>query len=437
MNKFDYVKLACKEGIYTNKPWWMSMFSMIYEEKSDIEKEPRFSRLYRDDEGHYFFNGKEFEKIEDADPKSPLFDTSDVMDIDPDDIPNLSKSVKTTVGNFLANWVMIIYTVGNVIPYINSPRSLRSLGNEIAANLIDDPDQEDNKVPPEGKYYVYQLKKLYKVEGLLTSCSRVLTASATPKNILPPEGIEKYKEKLIKEYGDSLKDPIVYTEFENKLKEFDAEYMKDDPSYNRLVSGKFKNKARTKMFLAFGSETGPDGNPTPPVINSLGEGLPTDPKSIVSLFNSSRAGSYNRGKLTVLGGLAAKITLRSSDNIKVVDGDCGTKVYQERVLRGRYRDKYIGRNIVDKGKVVLLTSDNIDQYAGKKVKLRSAKTCKAPKSTRCEVCMGTGLSKRTRGIPLGITELSGPIISYNMAAMHGRVKRTIKTDLRDALGLYS
>ena len=72
------------------------------------------------------------------------------------------------------------------------------------------------------------------------------------KAITPPPGIEKKKEELKKEYGDRLKDPVTFVEFENRLREIDKEYLKDDPAAKAIFNKKSVT-GRTKMFLTYGT----------------------------------------------------------------------------------------------------------------------------------------------------------------------------------------
>src|SRR5690606_13555437 len=88
--------------------------------------------------------------------------------------------------------------------------------------------------------YVDEYIKFTNALSFMEELSSICAWSATPKGIVAPKGIEKYKDQLVKEYGDRLRDPVVLAEFEDKLKKYDDEYLKDDPAYGTFLSGKVK-----------------------------------------------------------------------------------------------------------------------------------------------------------------------------------------------------
>lgn len=59
------------------------------------------------------------------------------------------------------------------------------------------------------------------------------------------------------------------------------------------------------------------------VTNSLYEGWQND--KFATFNNVSRAGSFDRGSETQLGGVSAK-EIRATSNTRIVKGDCGTKM---------------------------------------------------------------------------------------------------------------
>lgn len=73
---------------------------------------------------------------------------------------------------------------------------------------------------------------------------------------------------------------------------------------------------------------------------------------------------------------------------------------RKRGVEGNYRN-FIGKFIVDNGKLVLLTEKNIVNYLNKNVEMRSPMTCRFRNGV-CEVCGGSVLANINRKILIGI-----------------------------------
>jgi hypothetical protein len=262
-----------------------------------------------------------------------------------------------------------------------------------------------------------------------------LTAwSATEKGITAPTGIAAFKKQLLIEYKDKLNDPVQLAEFESKLKQFDSEYLKDDPANGTFIAGKLKDTARKKMYLISGTEEGFKGNlDLVPVINSLEEGWPVEAKQFTAMMNGLRAGSYSRGAETVNGGVSAKTLLRAANNFRIIDSDCGSKLTIQRSFIEKDKNQLINRYIQEGAKIVLVDDNNVGSYLGKQLNVRTPLYCKLKGDNICKVCAGLKLFKFPVGISIPITEISSIILTASLKKMHGTVLSTKKLDFSKIL----
>ena len=68
--------------------------------------------------------------------------------------------------------------------------------------------------------------------------------------------------------------------------------------------------------------------------------------------------------------------------------DCGTKRYIEVELTPSNYEEYMYSYVIEGGKLIELTSDVIDKYIGKKIKIRYASMCEAKGGKFCNKCAG-------------------------------------------------
>ena len=153
------------------------------------------------------------------------------------------------------------------------------------------------------------------------------------------------------------------------------------------------------------------------VQKSLNEGMDMD--NIPALYNSIREGSFDRGHDTALGGEKVTFLQRIYQNTKIIAGDCGTQLVDYRYLDKRIATLFIGFNIMENGKPVELTHQNINDYVGKMVKLRRPILCQAPLTDFCSVCAGRALAKNPRAVAAEIAAVGSAIMGAFMSSMHG------------------
>jgi len=280
MKRLEYFKLALANKLYEHKNWLYKVFSITKQSKANYTYD-----LVRESWGYsYLDTSGELVNIDDAKPDDVLFTFDEKITIDKTWIPNLTEdSVDTTIGNIIFNYIVLVNAFYDKVPYINGNVNISKIDNFIASKLEDTPltpsgDVDVTADRRQDVIYVDEYLKYVNSFKYLGSLSQLTTIAATKRNILPPPGIKEFKKQLIKKYEGKLNDPVEVVKFEEELKKFDDDYLKDDPSYGKFMSGKVKNTARKKMFLDIGVEEGfKQENKAKPILESLEDGWSTDP----------------------------------------------------------------------------------------------------------------------------------------------------------------
>lgn len=437
MNKLEFLKKAIQFECYKSKAWMISAFA-ITQEDPDLHKSDAFAyRIVQTPTGIFFNTEKEpgdLERIEDAVIGQPLFNFKEQLTIDKSWCPNVGEdTIETTIGNLVFNLISVVFAFGTKVKYIQGKADVGKIEDLIAKRLVD--DVEDLSQEKQDVIYVREYIKFIDSLSYLEGLAQLCAWAATEKTMLPPTGIEAFKTELLKKYAGKLEDPVELSNFETELKNFDDQYLKDDPTYGAFTSGKIKNMARKKMFLSLGAEAGfTETLKVVPVLNSLEEGWPTEPQQFTAMMNTSRAGSFSRGAETVKGGVSAKVLLRAAGNMKIVDEDCGTELGLHRVMDSNNYHQLIGREVRLKNEwVVVKNIEEAEHLTGDKIIVRSPMYCKLDGDNLCSHCAGQRLAENKEGLSTALTEISSTIMTALLKAMHGKVLSTAKLDYKKAL----
>lgn len=419
MTRDQYLDYAIVKGLYRKQLWFFTLFT--------IQEEVTNAYLVIKDNKAFAIVEDQLMPIEWYKPFTPILTMSDTVTIEPKTFINLDKPTSTTVGRALANKLLYVDPFGTKLGFNNGEVSVGNMENIIAKGLSDRTIRVD-----EYKMWMRHL-------SYLSMISAITNISATERNVLPPDGIEKFKAQTAKElteqYGeDWVRDRSKVVIFENKLKDFDTEFLKGDPSLGTFVSGKVKNGARTKMYLTFGAEVAFDkkSGAGKLVYNSLLEGYPKDKENLTNMFNTSRSGSFDRGNNTQKGGSAAKEELRSTASIGILEhADCQAK-QGKLTLVGKYNANQLeGRYKLTNGKSEVITDANI--YIGQVIELRSPQYCKQSETNICGVCAGESLRKYPNGVPIIMTDVSAILLATSMSAMHFKELKNLEFNLLDTI----
>jgi hypothetical protein len=427
MLRKDYLKLAIANKLYEKKKWLISCITVNNSPKSPDQEE---LYLYNDRQFYYTLVDGVETRIEDARADSPLFPIDEYVMIDSSIYPGLKGEIKTTYGNLIFNLLCIYSPFGTKVAYRNGAINPKALEAELAELMVDNTEGEKDPT----KIYVDEYLNYGKGLKMVAFLSPFITNSGGPRMITAAKGLEAKKKELLAKYGDSLKDPVVYAHYEKELLAFGAEHLKDDPGWNKFITGKIAGNAYRKMFLTMGIELGFDDRTlAPPILRTLKDGQPLTAKEFATVVNGSRYGSYSRGSETVKGGVSAKALLRSLSPYTVVEKDCGSQLGIVVKLGKEARKYYSGRYISTTKGLVHLTKDVIEEYVGKTVILRSPMYCKLSGDNICSVCGGTNLLSYPNGLAIPATEISSVVLTTALKKMHTNQLAAVEFDLQEAL----
>lgn len=413
MTSSEYFRYALKEELYTTLTFFYSVMTIPLQDKNKYFK--TVGKKY------IVFIGQKEEEIIDKTTDVPLFSLTDSIRLFKEDIPNIKDYVDTTIGRAILNAILLGYNCKDKIPYINEYVDIDTIEGKVADGL------KSNKITIEE--YVNFVDSC----SLLQSLSRIVTISATPKTMTPPPGLVKFKKELKEEFDKNygvkwVRDAVRVVEFENRLKEFDSEYMKDDPTNGKVTSNKIKNDARSKMYLTFGTDTGFNINNEVPemVYNSLLEGYPPNIKQLTAIYNSSRAGSFARGDETKDSGTVSKKLLRATSNMVITPGDCGSKLYKTITVTKELSKTLVGRYVKVGNKIEVIEDGS--KYIGKTIEIRSPMFCKNKGRQYCAVCCGDNLSQYRKGATIIATDISAVLMKTFLKKMHTATKKIVKSN---------
>ena len=423
MTKVEYLKQCIINRSYTRVAWLIGVFGII----GNTTPKKYLDLTYNANGYNYLAENGELVRISDAFTQ-PLFNPKDQIVIDPSWTPLVTQSTETTVGRLIANVVCLYEAFGTNVPYINKSFSVSTVEAIVAPKLNSNPEDE-NYLP--SMIYIRDYIKFIDSIQYLSNLSSIIVVSATPKIISRPEGLEEFIKELVEKYKGKLGSPVELANFETELKDFDDKYLKDDPAYGIFISGKIKNIARKKLFLTIGAELDfQEKAVVEPIISSLADGWNLNPKDFRLMMNGSRYGSFSRGSETVKGGVTFKTLIRATNNLKIVDTDCGTKLTLPRTYYEHNVHKLVDRSIVVKDTTIPIeTIEQAKAFIGKEVQLRSAAYCKLEGESLCSTCVGKKISHHKDSLAILLSEISAIILTAALKKMHGTVLATAKIDL--------
>lgn len=399
MTKLDYLRHSIENKFHYDLEWLICILSIL------DKNSPNKYLEYRD-KTWYVVNGEQ--PITDIVDNEPMFKITEPIKIDRTYISNLEKPIDTTVGRLLVNLILIERPFGNKIDYINNSTSVKHIESIVGSLMRKD------------IITIEEYLEFNRCVYFLTNLSSITNVSATMKSVLPPPNIEQLKIDTHKEfdnkYGkDWVKDRSYIAKYQEVLKKADDEWLKDDPSYGKLISGKIKNNTRVKMYLTFGGEVGFDktSGKVEFVENSLLEQYPKDPTQLATMFNASRAGSYGRGHETQKGGAAAKDLLRTTSGMIIKDEDCGSNKGFNILVTAK-NSKYLNGRYLLNGKVI----ENANDYIGQVITIRSTMFCKSKGEKFCKKCAGDILASSPNGVGLKLLDVSGALLTISLKGMH-------------------
>lgn len=433
MLKRDLFNQAMKTGQYKKLGWLIGAFSIVTESEAQWRADLYPNRIVQLPSGNYAAaEGGELVLIEDAPVGVPVFDFCGPVGIEPGDIPNCAEAIESTFGNWMVNWLLLVHPFGTKIAYMQGSITPGRIETILLKSFYDNPKSplEEKEDRFYVKEYLVYVEALYYLTGLTQLC----VWAATKKILLPPPGIKEFKAGLLAENADSLNKVTTIAKIDAELVKYDLAYLKGDPGMNFLRGGKAIEVERKKKFLMVGAELGLTENAAHAALiqNSLAEGWEIDKFPVMN--DSLRAGSFNRGAQTQLGGVSVKWLLRASSNMNIVMDDCGSKLGSMLEVTPANQSRLVGFTLTDgQTDTKIATDEEAGKYLGKVVYLRSPMYCQLDHTDFCRVCVGDRLAINSDGLSIAVSECGSQILNIFLQQGHGKKLSTAHMDYKTAI----
>ena len=436
MHKRDYFIAALKAGCFRYKQWVLEAFSITRPRMDGKGRDFPYA-LHREADGRYFFDEvgndsflRENDKIylEGTFKDEPAFHFRDELVIGVGELPNVRKNITTTYGNALFNQIALVWPFGNKIDYVEGRVSVPQIEKIIEARLVDRPALASEESPND--IYVDEYKRYNEAMFSLAGFTQLCVASATPRTMTTDPQVAIRRAELLEQFKDRLHDPVIQAQIDAELIAIDKAWMKGDPGEGFYLKDKSYSVVRKKLFLLQGAEQGFDvaGDVIP---TSLNDGWNIE--NLPAMGNSLREGSYNRGALTAQGGEATKFNYRIFQNTRVVEFDCESTLGLEVVLTPANAKYYIASSVITPKGSVELTEENLAQFTGKSIRIRSPAFCRSGGASFCATCIGRKIATTPNAVATYAANIGSVFMSIMLKSMHGKSLSVAKFDLSQHL----
>jgi hypothetical protein len=433
VHKREVFSQAMKAGLFKKLAWLIGAFSMVTDDAQRWEADKYAWRIVQLTSGNYVVLPDEtLALIEDAPRGVPVFDFNDEVEVTPEDIPNCKQALTSTYGNWFTNWLVLVTPFGTKIDYMEGDITPPRIEAILLKNFWDNPKSKLEEKPD--RFYVREYEVYVRAVFFLTGLTQLCVWAATRKTLLPAPGIRELRDKLIEENKDHLNELATIAKIDSELVKHDLAYLKGDPGMNFLRGGKAIDVVRKKKFAMVGAETGLDENTVYGTLikSSLTEGWEIDKFPIMN--DTLRAGSFNRGAQTQLGGVSVKWLLRASSNMNIAGDDCGSKKGISFAVTEKNKIHLVGFTLTDGKKDTKIASvEEAGAYLGQIVAVRSPMYCRLLYTDFCKTCLGDRLSVNLDGLSIAMSEYGSQILSMFLAAMHGKKLATARMDYKTAI----
>jgi hypothetical protein len=450
MDKRTFFMRAMGAQEYRRRAWVISAFSQT-RESPDAWKADRYAwRIVQTPAAHFFVDPDrdlELTLIDDAMSGQPPFAFRETIELKAGEVPNLTGDIRTTYGNTLFNFLVLVYAFGDRVGFQPGRVNAEQLEAHVLSRMVDDPvDGAKDSSPPVKKgpaagrepgikapLYANEYVKFSNAMFQLTAFTQLCVPATTRKTMQAAPGIFELRDRLLQENRDRLDDPAVVAGIMKELVNYDKEYLKGDEGANFLITKKSWDVVRTRLFSMMGMEAGfGDLTKAGLIQTSLSEGW--DISKFPAMNDTLRAGSYKRGAETALGGELVKWLLRVSANLGVTQEDCGARLGLEMMVDEDNLYKLPGSSVVtSSGHERIDSEEAARRYLGEKIMLRSPMFCVLPKTDYCAVCAGARLSLNPTALSVAISDYGSTFMGLSLGAMHGKVLETARMDYRKSI----
>lgn len=322
--------------------------------------------------------------------KEPKYYADDIIDIGPEDYPNVKPKSHTTCGRYLFNKFIVLPLGAGVFSYMNFEITSKKFGDleDLIAEALKDRDITQAQVCE------FIDRSQYLLGGPL---SHIINPSISPAIMTLPPQAKKLKKELIAENLEKIDagDPQASSTVERAVTKvaLDSMLASGDPAIAYFESGAIDpyNNYRTMFVMkgAIADNTGQSPTGYKVVKSDYDTGLTKE--DLPKIADSVVTSSYSSGVATQDSGYAAKKYNVVFQNVVVADPgtDCGTK----RTFKTKITNRHMYMNIVEGGKLILLTPDNMGKYLGTVRNLRVPLYCTWKDPGYCAACCGDRLHR--------------------------------------------
>lgn len=314
--------------------------------------------------------------------KQPKFQPFDKFVLEKGTYYNKEK-ITTTVGLFIFNKLILGEKLLPILGYKN---------DTFDGDGIDDLDDEMSRLLLENKIETPTFADyLDKCQWLGFGIAKFMNSSLTYNLLVPPNEVEKRKKELIESKKKELESGDIHAaaDIESELIGLSKKILKDTPDiqiYDSGCRGSFGNNFKNTSLMRGAIKNLADPTQIKISTNSLVDGIP--PEEFAQYADLITQASYSRAVGTQEGGYEAKKLSSGFQNacLGEAGSDCGSKKTITITLSNDNKNFFTYRYIKEGNKLVLLDPDNINDYLGKTVEMRSPMFC--THDHYCSKCAG-------------------------------------------------
>ena len=294
------------------------------------------------------------------------------------------KDERTCVGRFLFNRLILSDPkIGNAIGYLNMDMGGSGLG--YLDSKMTDLLLVDILTVDEFSQY------MDKIQWLGFATTKFMAPSLTTDLIILPKDVKERKAELLEKHAKAIAEADVDTigAIEKELLDMakkDLANVSDMAIYDSGSRGSYSNNYKQTAVGRGIVRSISDPDKLMASMASLEEGIPKE--DIAVFADVLTGGSLSRAIGTKNGGYEAKKLSASFQGVKLGDkgSNCRTTRTVDMVLDKNSAKLLNKRYIMVKGKPVMLTPENMNDYIGKVIHLRSPMYCQDEKY--CNICSG-------------------------------------------------
>jgi hypothetical protein len=338
--------------------------------------------------------------------------TSDEFVLEKGEYINTEK-ITTNAGLFIYNKLIVERDLVKVLGYVNNTidsKQLGSIEDKLSKALLTD------QIPVEA-----MASYLNRTQWLAMQFHSAISGSFTMHTLKPLPSVIKERDTLLKENRQKINDGdvILASKIEKQLLKKAEDELKGDHGmdlYKSGARGSFGNNFKNISVMK-----GPVFNPTTGgfdvVESNFMEGIRKE--ELPTYGNAIITGAYPKAIGTATSGYFSKQIIAALQAVQLdkKGSDCGTKGTLHTVISPGASQDFLYRYVVDRGKLVLLDENNIKNYTGRPIELRSPMFCIGQK--KCRVCAGLMYEKLgIDNIGLTAARVSSTLLNLSMKKFH-------------------